>query len=101
MDFIKAIEAAWEKNNSLVCVGLDSDLDRIPAPLRERNAPLFEFNKAIVEVTADLVCAYPFCDDRAGSRKLCRLPDRVKAPYDIDCRTLKYADGYHYLGLSD
>ena len=58
MDFIKAIEAAWEKNNSLVCVGLDSDLDRIPAHLRERNAPLFEFNKAIVEATADLVCAY-------------------------------------------
>jgi orotidine-5'-phosphate decarboxylase len=58
MNFINAIEAAWERGNSLVCVGLDPDLNKIPAPLREKDAPLFEFNKAIVDSTADLVCAF-------------------------------------------
>jgi len=58
MNFINAIEAAWERGNSLVCVGLDPDLNNIPAPLREKAAPLFEFNKAIVDSTADLVCAF-------------------------------------------
>lgn len=58
MGFIKAIESAWQKNNSLVCVGLDPDISKIPAHLRNLENPLFEFNKAIVDTTADLVCAY-------------------------------------------
>lgn len=58
MNFIKAIDSAWQKNDSLVCVGLDSDLSKIPAHLRALENPLFEFNKAIVEATADLVCAF-------------------------------------------
>jgi orotidine-5'-phosphate decarboxylase len=58
MNFINGIEGAWERGNSLVCVGLDPDLNKIPAPLREKDAPLFEFNKAIVDSTADLVCAF-------------------------------------------
>ena len=58
MSFIDAIEEAWKRNNSLVCVGLDSDLERIPEHLRKKDTPLLEFNKAIIESTADLVCAY-------------------------------------------
>jgi len=58
MSFIGAIEAAWEQQNSLVCVGLDPDLNKIPAHLRTKDTPLFEFNKAIVDSTADLVCAF-------------------------------------------
>ena len=58
MNFIKAIETEWEKKNTLVCVGLDSDITKIPKHLRNLKTPLFEFNKAIVKATADLVCAY-------------------------------------------
>jgi orotidine-5'-phosphate decarboxylase len=58
MNFIEAIESMWQKNNSLVCVGLDPDISKIPAHLRTLKTPLFEFNKAIVDATADLVCAF-------------------------------------------
>jgi orotidine-5'-phosphate decarboxylase len=58
MNFIKAIESAWKKNNSLVCVGLDPDISKIPALLQGLENPLFEFNRAIVDATSDLVCAF-------------------------------------------
>jgi orotidine-5'-phosphate decarboxylase len=58
MNFIKAIESAWQENDSLVCVGLDPDISKIPANLRSKETPLFEFNKAIVDATADVVCAF-------------------------------------------
>ena len=58
MKFIDIIEASWEKNNSLLCVGLDTNLEKIPSVLLKQDKPLFEFNKNIVDATADLVCAY-------------------------------------------
>ena len=44
--------------NSLVCVGLDYHPDKIPPHLKEKTDPIFSFNKAIIDATADLVCAY-------------------------------------------
>jgi orotidine-5'-phosphate decarboxylase len=58
MIFIDAIESAWKQKNTLLCVGLDPDLNQIPANLRGLDNPLFQFNKAIVDATADLVCAF-------------------------------------------
>lgn len=58
MNFIQAIENAWKEKNSLVCVGLDSDVEKIPAVLRNSRNPVFEFNRAIVDATAQFVCAY-------------------------------------------
>lgn len=46
------------KNNSLVCVGLDSDISKIPEKLKLSKHPQFVFNKAIIDATHDLVCAY-------------------------------------------
>lgn len=46
------------KNNSLLCVGLDSALEKIPARLKKKKYPIFEFNKEIINSTYDLVCAY-------------------------------------------
>jgi len=43
---------------SFLCVGLDTDLDKIPSHLLEYDDPIFEFNKAIIDATADLVVAY-------------------------------------------
>jgi orotidine-5'-phosphate decarboxylase len=58
MNFIQTVESAWQKNNSLLCVGLDPDRSKIPARLRGHKTPLFAFNQAIIDATADLVCAF-------------------------------------------
>ena len=44
--------------NSFLCVGLDVDLDKIPAHLLALEDPIFEFNKAIIDATHDLVVSY-------------------------------------------
>ena len=43
---------------SFLCVGLDVDLNKIPAHLLELDDPIFEFNKAIIDATHDLAVAY-------------------------------------------
>lgn len=58
MTFQQKLDAIIQKNNSLVCVGLDSNLDKIPQFLQQEQFPLFEFNKAIIDSTHDLVCTY-------------------------------------------
>ena len=55
---MEKIQNIIAKNNSLVCVGLDSEISKLPAHLKKSKFPQFEFNKAIVDTTADLVCAY-------------------------------------------
>ncbi|MGD9841907.1 MAG: orotidine-5'-phosphate decarboxylase [Steroidobacteraceae bacterium] len=58
MNFIAKLRAAWASSNSLLCVGLDPDPARLPSCLRGQPQAIFEFNKAIVDATHDLVCAY-------------------------------------------
>lgn len=58
MTFQNKLNQVVKKADSLVCVGLDSDIEKIPSFLKEKKYPLFEFNKAIIDGTADLVCAY-------------------------------------------
>jgi orotidine-5'-phosphate decarboxylase len=58
MTFIEKLEAAWTGNNSLVCVGLDPALEKLPVCLGGCEYPIFEFNKAIIDATCDLVCCY-------------------------------------------
>jgi len=43
---------------SFLCVGLDTDMDRIPKHLLDSEDPVFEFNKTIIDSTKDLVIAY-------------------------------------------
>jgi len=43
---------------SFLCVGLDSDISRIPKHLLGLEDPIFEFNKAIIDATKDLCVAY-------------------------------------------
>lgn len=56
--FLDKLTKAQNKNQSLVCIGLDSDFDLLPAHLHEREDPVFEFNKAIVDATKTHCCAY-------------------------------------------
>jgi orotidine-5'-phosphate decarboxylase len=58
MKFREQLQAAWKRNDSLVCVGLDPEPERFPAQLSGQDAPIFQFNRAIIDATADLVCAY-------------------------------------------
>lgn len=58
MSFIETLHARWQSSNSLLCVGLDPDRQRLPAELAGEADAIFQFNKAIVDATHDLVCAY-------------------------------------------
>jgi orotidine-5'-phosphate decarboxylase len=58
MSFITTLREAQKKNNSLVCVGLDPELSKFPEHLKKNPDALFEFHKAIIDATADLVCCY-------------------------------------------
>lgn len=46
------------KKKTFLCVGLDSDIKKIPQHLLSEEDPLFSFNKAIIDATADLCIAY-------------------------------------------
>ncbi|WP_224490005.1 orotidine-5'-phosphate decarboxylase [Robertkochia flava] len=52
------LEAQIRKKKSFLCVGLDTDLNKIPEHLKKEKDPLFSFNKAIVDATHDLAVAY-------------------------------------------
>jgi len=58
MNFIQSINKARKQNNSFLCVGLDPDTSKFPRELLSGSSPLFTFNKAIIDATADLVCCY-------------------------------------------
>jgi len=59
MEFNKKLINVSNKNNSLLCVGLDIDEKKIPKSLLNSSKdPLFEFNKSIIKYTKDIVCAY-------------------------------------------
>jgi orotidine-5'-phosphate decarboxylase len=55
--FHDTLRDAWSRSGSLLCVGLDPDLDRMPRPLDGRPDSLYAFCRDIVDATADLVCA--------------------------------------------
>lgn len=46
------------KKNSFLCIGLDTDLAKIPNHLHSTADPVFEFNKQIIDATHDLAIAY-------------------------------------------
>ena len=51
----------WEqiqKKKSYLCVGLDSDIQKIPKFLLKEEDPIFEFNKRIIDATKDFTVAY-------------------------------------------
>jgi len=47
-----------KKKKSFLCIGLDVDLNKIPPFLLEKEDPIFEFNKAIIDATNHLCVAY-------------------------------------------
>jgi orotidine-5'-phosphate decarboxylase len=56
--FVQKLARAWQSNDSLLCVGLDPEIERFPRHILAEPSPIFHFNKAVIDRTADLVCAY-------------------------------------------
>ena len=54
----KELVANILRKKSFLCVGLDTDLKRIPEHLLKTDDPIFEFNKAIIDATAEYCVAY-------------------------------------------
>ena len=47
-----------KKKKSFLCIGLDTDITKLPAKLLETEDPVFEFNKNIIDISHDLCVAY-------------------------------------------
>ncbi len=87
MDFVQKLRHIQRKNNSLLCIGLDTDAAKVPEFLYAYGDPQFEFNRRIIDATKDLVCAYKLnvaFYESAGEhgwytvhQTLARMPDDV------------------------
>lgn len=58
MSFLTKLRTIQRKNQSLLCIGLDTDIELIPKHLLFSANPVLEFNRRIIEATSDLACAY-------------------------------------------
>lgn len=58
MNFRQKVESITATNNSLLCVGLDPDIEKLPLHLLTQKDPFFRFNKEVIDATHDLVCVY-------------------------------------------
>lgn len=94
--YLEKLKAAQERNNSWLCIGLDPQPDRLPLEaVWQWDEPVLPFNKAIIDATADLVCAYKpnlgfylqwgAAGIIALERTVAYIPDHI--PIIIDCKT--------------
>jgi orotidine-5'-phosphate decarboxylase len=58
MTFLDMLRDAATQNNSMLCVGLDPEPTRFPAGMQGDAHKIYDFCAAIVDATADLVCAF-------------------------------------------
>lgn len=58
MTFLTKLQACCERSNSLLCLGLDPDLESLPDGYSRDVFGVELFNRTVIEATSDLVCAY-------------------------------------------
>ena len=58
MGFHDKLRAAWRANDSMLCVGLDPDLGKLPSSVTRDPAGVLDFCRSIVDTTAHTVCAF-------------------------------------------
>jgi orotidine-5'-phosphate decarboxylase len=58
VNFINKLSAAWAANDSLLCVGLDPDMDKLPAQFKGTPDGIYQFCREIIDATADLACSF-------------------------------------------
>jgi orotidine-5'-phosphate decarboxylase len=95
MNYLEKLKHAQEKNNSWLCVGLDPVPNRLPLPALRWDEPVLPFNKAIIDATKDLVCAYKpnlgfylqwgAAGIIALERTIAYIPNDI--PIIVDCKT--------------
>ena len=56
--FVKQLVEQIFSKKSFLCVGLDTDISKMPQHIAEMEDPIFEFNKAIIDATADYCVSY-------------------------------------------
>ncbi len=81
MTFLKRIREVQSDRDSLLCIGLDADPEKIPAHLQSMENPVLEFNRQIIDATQDLVCAYKpnlAFYEALGERGMVALRETVK-----------------------
>jgi len=92
MTFTERLQEITRRKASLLCIGLDIEVEKVPRFLRERPDPLLAFNRAIVEATQAWACAYKMNTafyEAHGAEGWRALKETVRAiPDDI----LKIAD---------
>jgi orotidine-5'-phosphate decarboxylase len=85
MRFTDMLDARWLRANTLLCVGLDPDPARIPAHLQGADDAIFQFCKAIVDATADLVCAFKpqiaYFASQGAEDQLMRLIEHIRVAH--------------------
>ena len=87
MDFLEKLEQRRRKTGGILCVGLDPDLEKMPAKIADSPKPLFEFCRRIVEATAEHAVAFKpniAFFESAGSSGLMQLERlMIEIPDDI------------------
>jgi orotidine-5'-phosphate decarboxylase len=58
VSFFGQLERSWNASSSMLCVGLDPDITRMPLPLDGAHDASERFCREIIDATADLVCAF-------------------------------------------
>jgi len=82
-------EKIFKKNNKgkFICVGLDTDINKIPVFLKNDRDGVFKFNQSIIQATKDYAAAYKInfaFYERAGARGISELEKTVDLiPQDI------------------
>jgi len=95
MEYIEKLLRAQDTNNSWLCVGLDPDPGMLRVDALKWDEPILPFNKAIIDATVDLVCAYKpnlgfylqwgAAGIIALERTLAYIPKHI--PIILDCKT--------------
>ncbi len=95
MTYLYKLQAIQQQNNSWLCIGLDPDPARLRVDVLKWDEPVLPFNKAIIDATLDLVCAYKpnlgfylqwgAAGVIALERTIAYIPRHV--PIILDCKT--------------
>ena len=95
MNYLEKLYTIQEKNESWLCVGLDPDPQMLRVDVLKWDEPVLPFNKAIIDATADLVCAYKpnlgfylqwgAAGIIALERTIAYIPAEI--PVIVDCKT--------------
>src|SRR5215813_1844305 len=60
MKFLDRLEAAQQRNNSTLAIGIAPTLKKLPLEILRYDDPFLPFGQAVIDATGDLVCAYVF-----------------------------------------